>query len=68
MPLMKIPRRIRIPIISLHVWMKAVQRVIKPKPKVIEAKKIRGPTIRTANVAGSWKQTLATVKIRIEKE
>lgn len=38
---------------TYHVWMKAVQIVIKPKAKVITAKKIRGPTIRTANVAGS---------------
>ena len=48
--------------------MKAVHRVIKPKPKVMIAKKILGPRMRTARVAGSWKQTLAAVKIKMETE
>lgn len=43
-------------------------KLIKPKPNVAKEKKIRGPIRRTATVAGSWKHTPDTVKIRIETE
>lgn len=42
--------------------------VIKPNPIVVQVKKILGPRRRTAMVAGSWKHTLATVKMRIDTE
>lgn len=42
--------------------------VIKPNDKVMHVKKILGPRRRTMMVAGSWKHTLATVKIRIATE
>ena len=43
-------------------------RLIRPKAKVTNEKNIRGPTRRTAMVAGSWKHTPDTVKMRIEME
>lgn len=42
--------------------------VIKPKHMVVHGKKILGPKRRTATVAGNWKDTLATVKMRIATE
>ena len=43
-------------------------KLIRPKPKVTKEKKMRGPMRRTAMVAGSWKHTPATVKMRMETE
>ena len=45
-----------------------MQKVMIPKVMVVNAKKVLGPTILTASVAGSWKQTFATVNKRIETE
>ena len=42
--------------------------VIKPNDTVVHVKNILGPRRRTVMVAGSWKHTLATVKIRIATE
>ena len=45
--------------------MKAVDSVITPKSVVIVLKKTRGPITRRRMVAGSWKQILDTVKMKM---
>jgi hypothetical protein len=62
------PRSIRAAIIWRQVWTNAEHRVTNPKQNVIAANQIRGPTQRTATVQGSWKTTLATVKMNIDTE
>lgn len=46
--------------------MNAVAKVMIPNETVMSANHRRGPTIRTAMVAGSWNATDATVKTRID--
>lgn len=65
---MQMPRSIRTAIIWRQVWTNAVHRVINPKQKVIQANQVRGPNHRTATVQGSWKTTVATVKMKIDTE